>query len=249
MSYQDINAATINRWIKEEDWEWWKAISHEDYIKALNGEWDVKLTPAKFVPHEWFGDLKAKKLLGLASGGGQQIPVFTALGAECTVLDYSDEQLASEKMVAERENYKVNIVKADMTKPLPFEDESFDIIFHPVSNCYIESVEPVFKECYRILKKGGILLCGVDTIVNYILDENFERVVFSLPFNPLKNEEHREFLQKLDCGHQFSHTLSEQLGGQLKAGFILTNIEDDTDGEGRLHEMNIPTYIMTRAVK
>ena len=165
------------------------------------------------------------------------------------MLDYSDEQLASEKMVAEREKYKVNIVKADMTKALPFEDESFDIIFHPVSNCYIKSVEPVFKECYRILKKGGILLCGLDTIINYILDENFEKVVFSMPFNPLKNEEHREFLQKLDCGYQFSHNLSEQLGGQLKAGFILTNIEDDTDGEGRLHEMNIPTFIMTRAIK
>ena len=54
MSYQDINAATIDRWIKEEDWEWGKAISHEEYIKALNGEWDVKLTPVKFVPHEWF---------------------------------------------------------------------------------------------------------------------------------------------------------------------------------------------------
>ena len=37
-SYQDINAATIDRWIKEEDWEWGKAISHEEYIKALNGE-------------------------------------------------------------------------------------------------------------------------------------------------------------------------------------------------------------------
>ena len=249
MSYQNINASVIDKWIKEEDWKWGKAISHEEYMKALNGNWNVKLTPVKFVPHEWLGDLKGKKLLGLASGGGQQIPVFTALGAECTVLDYSDEQLASEKMVAERENYKVNIVKADMTKPLPFEDESFDIIFHPVSNCYIESVEPVFKECYRILKKGGILLCGMDTIVNYMLDENFERVIFSMPFNPLKNKEHREFFERLDCGYQFSHNLSEQIGGQLKAGFILTNIEDDTDGEGRLHEMNIPTYIMTRAVK
>ncbi len=113
MSYQDINAATIDRWIKDEDWKWGRAISHEEYIKALNGDWDVKLTPVKFVPHEWFGDLKGKKLLGLASGGGQQIPIFTALGADCTVLDYSDEQLASEKMVAEREKYKVNIVKAE----------------------------------------------------------------------------------------------------------------------------------------
>ena len=94
MSYQDINAATINRWIKEEDWEWGRAISHEDYIKALNGDWNVKLTPGKFVPHEWFGDFKGKKLLGLASGGGQQIPIFTALGAECTVLDNKFHLLA-----------------------------------------------------------------------------------------------------------------------------------------------------------
>ena len=104
MSYQNINASIIDKWIKEEDWEWGKVISHEEYIKALNGNWNVKLTPVKFVPHEWFGDLKGKKLLGLASGGGQQIPVFTALGVECTVLDYSDAQLENEKMVAEREN-------------------------------------------------------------------------------------------------------------------------------------------------
>jgi len=39
------------------------------------------LTPTKPVPREWFGDLKGKKLLGLASGGGQQMPIFTAAGA------------------------------------------------------------------------------------------------------------------------------------------------------------------------
>ena len=37
MSYQNINASIIDKWIKEEDWEWGKAISYEEYIKALNG--------------------------------------------------------------------------------------------------------------------------------------------------------------------------------------------------------------------
>ena len=95
------------------------------------------------------------------------MPIFVALGANCTVLDYSDKQLEAEKMVAEREKYEIEIIKADMTKKLPFADNSFDIIFHPVSNSYIEKVEPVFKECYRILKKGGILLCGLDIGTNY----------------------------------------------------------------------------------
>jgi hypothetical protein len=58
-----------------------------------------------------------------------------------------------------------------------------------------------------------------------------------------------ELLQKEDSGVQFSHTLEEQIGGQLKAGFILTDIFDDTNGAGRLHEMQIPAYFATRAIK
>ena len=247
-NYQDANAAVIDRWITE-GWEWGKPVDHETYINAQNGQWSVVLTPTKAVPREWFGDLKGKKLLGLASGGGQQMPIFTAAGAECTVLDYSEKQLESERIVAEREGYRINIIRADMSKPLPFADASFDIIFHPVSNCYIEKVEPVFKECYRILKKGGILLCGLDIGTNYTVDEKEEKIINSLPFNPLVNEEQRKQLEEQDCGIQFSHTISEQIGGQLKAGFRLTDIYDDTNGFGRLHELNIASFVATRAIK
>ncbi|WP_449136754.1 class I SAM-dependent methyltransferase [Solobacterium moorei] len=40
-----------------------------------------------------------------------------------------------------------------MTKILPFENETFDIVFHPVSNCYVEDVQHVFNETYRVLKR------------------------------------------------------------------------------------------------
>ena len=113
--YQDINSRTIDRWV-DEGWEWGKPISHAEYEKAQSGTWDVKLTPVKFVPHSWLGELKGKRVLGLASGGGQQMPIFAALGAQCTVLDYSQRQLDSEKLVAEREGYDITIVRADMTK-------------------------------------------------------------------------------------------------------------------------------------
>ena len=169
-NYQDINAATIDRWV-EEGWEWGTPIDHETFLKAANGEWDIVLTPTKPVPHEWFGQIKGKRILGLASGGGQQMPIFAALGAECTVLDYSEKQLESEKLVAAREGYDINIVRADMTKPLPFENESFDLIFHPVSNCYVKEIKPIWKECARVLKKGGILLSAFDLPMNHIVDE------------------------------------------------------------------------------
>lgn len=248
MNYQDINAQTIDRWI-EEGWEWGIPISHDEYIKATEGEWDILLTPTKFVPHEWFGDLKGKKVLGLASGGGQQMPIFAGLGADCTVLDYSEKQLESERMVAKREGYTIEIIRADMTKPLPFADESFDLIFHPVSNCYVKEVKPIFKECARILKKGGVLLSGLDNGVNYLVDDDETMIVNTMPFDPLVNESQRKQLEESDCGMQFSHTIEEQIGGQLEAGLILTHIYSDTNGAGRLHEMNIACYFATRAVK
>ena len=178
------------------------------------------------------------------------MPIFAALGAVCTVLDYSDEQLRSEQLVSEREGYAINIVKADMTKPLPFEDGSFDLIFHPVSNCYVEEVEPIWRECFRVLRPGGVLLAGMDNGINYLFDSEEEReVVNSLPFNPLKNPDQMRQLEESDSGVQFSHTLEEQIGGQLRAGFRLTDLFEDTNGEGRLHELHIPSFFATRAVR
>ncbi len=248
MNYRDINAATIDRWV-EEGWEWGKPISHETYLAAERGHWDVLLTPTKPVPHAWFGELKGKRILGLASGGGQQMPIFAALGAECTVLDYSERQLASERMVAEREGYAISIVRADMTEPLPFPDEAFDLIFHPVSNCYIREVRPVWRECWRVLKPGGTLLSGVDHYVNFIVDEDEREIVNHLPFDPLADEAQRLQLEADGAGFQFSHSLEEQIGGQLEAGFTLLSLYEDTNGAGRLHELNIPTFLAMRSVK
>ncbi len=248
MRYQDINADVVDGWVRDGR-EWGRPVGSSEYSAALGGVWDVKLTPARFVPHEWFGELKGKRILGLASGGGQQMPIFAALGAVCTVLDYSKAQLESERAVAEREGYAIDIVRGDMTERLPFEDESFDLVFHPVSNCYVERVEPIWRECFRVLRPAGALLAGMDNGINYLFDDDETKVVNSLPFNPLKNEEQLRQCRRLNDGIQFSHTLEEQIGGQLRAGFRLCDLYEDTNGEGRLHSLNIPCFVATRAVK
>lgn len=249
MDYTEINAKAVDRWI-EDGWEWGVPISREQFADALNGKWSMLLTPNKPVPKEWYPDLRGKKVLGLASGGGQQMPIFAACGAECTVLDYSEKQIESDLSVAEREGYKINAVRADMTKPLPFDNDSFDLIFHPVSNCFIEDVMHVWKECYRILKKDGRLMAGLDNGFNYLFDEENEKEVkYRLPFNPLKDKEQLKSLEKDDSGIQFSHTLEEQIRGQLKAGFMLIDLYEDTNGQGILREYGVPTFWATLAVK
>ena len=180
----------------------------------------------------------------------QHLKGFAALGAECTVFDYSPRQLESERMVAQREGYDIRVIRGDMTKPLPFEEGEFDLIFHPVSNCYVQEVKPIFKECYRLLAPGGILLSGLDNGINFLfVDEDHREELSVFPFDPLKNPEQMRQLEADGDGVQFSHTMEEQVGGQLEAGFRLTHLYEDTNGAGTFHEHNIPCYLATRAVK
>lgn len=246
--YIEENTRTIDRWCRE-GWEWGQALSHEDFLRAASGVIEVLLTPVKLVPLNWLGELKNKRVLALASGGGQQGPVFAAQGALVTVLDYSREQLLREQEVSRREGYEIELVRADMSQPLPFDDNSFDLIFHPVSNVYVESVEPIWKECFRVLKAGGRLLAGCDNGMNFIVDRDERIVQNALPFNPLTHEAYKKELAETDSGIQFSHTLDEQIGGQLRAGFILRDIYEDVNGGGRLHDLNIPTFFATWADK
>ena len=249
MDYTELNAKTIDRWV-EEGWEWGRPVSSEAVAEARRGNWSVLLTPNRPVPAEWFPDLKGRRVLGLAAGGGQQMPIFAVLGADCTVLDYSEAQLQSEQMVSAREGYESSIVRADMTKPLPFPNERFDLIFHPVSNCYVADVLPIWKECFRILKPGGVLLAGLDNGLNFVFDEETETIFkYVLPFDPLRDPALMAEMEAAGDGVQFSHTIEEQIGGQLGAGFRLTDVYGDTNGAGNLHAHNIPTFWATRAVK
>ena len=73
------------------------AVSPEDIEKVKMGEWSIYLSDCKPVPHNWFTEINGLKILCLASGGGQQAPIFAALGAEVTILDAS--QSNSLKMI------------------------------------------------------------------------------------------------------------------------------------------------------
>ena len=249
MKYTEMNGEIINSWKDKYGLPWMEPISHEDYLRAGRGEALMTLTPLRKVPFSWYGDCRRKQVLGLAAGGGQQMAIMSALGAECTLLDISERQLASDKLVSEREGYAIKLIRGDMTEPLPFEDGSFDMVINPVSNHYIEDVLPVFAEIYRVLKPGGSFLAGLDTGVYWAFREDGTGLAHRLPFNPLKDEDVRRQLMEADMSLVFSHTLEEQIGGQLKAGFILRELLEDTNEAGPFYDYNVPTFMLTRATR
>lgn len=252
--YQSINAATwdhINECLTDKA----TAISHEDYIRAKDGELNVTLAGIKNVPADWFPKLKGASILGLASGGGQQCPVFAAHGAKVTVMDLSDKQLENERFVAEREKYNIRIIKADMTKRFPFEDNTFDMIFNPVSNCYVEKIQPIWDECARVIKTGGILMMAFVKEEHFMFYPDFQKedvliTRFSLPFNSLRDLSDAQKKKRLEenLPLNFSHTLTEQIGGLIKANFEITDLFEDCDGGG-LFDKYMNSYVAIRAVK
>jgi SAM-dependent methyltransferase len=236
--------------------EWTRPVGPEVIEEARRGRWSVLLTEQRPVPREWFpAEMRGLEVLCLASGGGQQGPTFAAAGARVTVLDNSPAQLAQDRAVAGREGLDLRTFEGDMADLSRFSDESFDLVFHPVSNCFASSVRPVWREAFRVLRRGGLLLAGFNNPAIYIFDLQDERqarleVRYRLPFSDLEHldEEERERLLASGAPVEFGHTLEDQLGGQLDAGFRLTALYEDRHRGLRVADF-MPTYVATRAVK
>ena len=102
------------------------------------------------------GDVRGQRVLLLAGGGGQQSAALGLLGAQITVLDLSDEQLAQDRRVAEHYGLKPDLLQGDMRDLSRFEEDAFDMVYQPYSINFVPDVHPVFAGVARVLKAGGL---------------------------------------------------------------------------------------------
>lgn len=236
---------------------WTIPVTPDKVAKARAGEWSLILTPTIPVPRSWYPEaLDGCRILCLASGGGQQGPILAAAGADVTVFDNSPKQLGQDRLVAEREQLSLKTVEGDMADLHPFADEAFDLIFHPCSNCFAVDILPVWREAFRVLKPGGHLLAGVCNPVRFLFDEaaqddrNELIVRHKIPYSDLTSltPEELQHYQKIRP-LEFGHTLEDQIGGQLRAGFHLVEMFEDRFDESDLISRYVNTFIATRALK
>lgn len=235
--------------------KWTVPVTRDVIAAAQQGRWSMVLTPIKPIPTEWFPDLKGLDVLCLASGGGQQGPILAAAGAHVTVLDNSAKQLEQDRLVAKRESLTLTTVQADMTSLDMFSNEQFDLIVHPCSNCFVENVRPVWSEAFRVLRRNGAMLAGFCNPVEFLFDENPSpgeelTVQHAIPFSDSRDLGESELRERIDRKEPltFGHTLTDLIGGQLDAGFMITGFYEDTAPESPLAAF-MPTYIATRAIK
>jgi SAM-dependent methyltransferase len=237
---------------------WSTPVDSSAVARARTGQWQVILTPKLPVPREWFGDVRGKNILCLASGGGQQVPIFAAAGANVVSFDLSDEQLAKDRMVAEREGLDVRCIQGDMADLSCFSQESFDLVFHPASNAFVPDLAPVWQGCYRVLRPGGHLLAGFMNPAVFMFDHeeadetNELTVKYALPYSDVSSLSSLELQRKLDEQEpiEFSHSLETQIGGQINAGFHIVGLyEDHWFDDTWLFSNFSPVCIATRALR
>jgi SAM-dependent methyltransferase len=261
--HDDVARYNRKAWdaLVKRDNRWTVPVDAATIAAARRGDWQVVLTPTKPVPREWFPPLNGEPVLLLAGAGGQQAPVLAAAGARVTVLDNSPGQLAQDQAVAARDGLEITSVLGDMRELSMFADRTFALVFHPCANSFVPDVRPVWREAFRVLRPGGVLLAGFTNPVEYLFDEDATGgpdtpsggellVRHAIPYSDVTDltPEARARQEAAGAPLSFGHTLTDQIGGQLDAGFVLTAMFEDRWREGALARY-IDMFMATRAVR
>ncbi len=177
-----------------------------------------------------------KDVLCLASGGGQQSVIFGLLGSRVTVLDFAEGQLELDRKAAEHYGYQVTTVAADMRDLSMFDDDSFDLIEHPVSICFVPEVGPVYAEVARILRPGGLYRVGHVNPATYPCcfegsDNGWDGKGYriSVPYagGPIRIHDGAENMTQGEPTGEYRHLLPDIFNEIIKAGLEIRCVWED----------------------
>ena len=154
------------------------------------------------------GDLKGKKALDIATGGGHTALALAGLGAEVTATDLTPEMLAVAREFITGQGVSMDFVEA-AAEALPFSDRSFDLVSCRIAPHHFADPVRFLQEVWRVLKPGGQFLL-IDNISPE--DESLARVV-----NHIEKER--------DQSHVQAYTASWLIDKSSEQGFDLQYFE------------------------
>jgi len=254
-SYQIRNSKAWDNEVQNKNF-WTIPIKLETIEKAKKGEFDIYLTPNKYVKQDWVKAFKNKKILALACAGGQQAIAFSAAQNDVTVFDISEKQLEQDVKTANKFDLNIKTIKGDMQNLSVFGDNSFDYIFNPTSTCFIEDVEKVYQECFRVLKKGGEFLTSATNPALYLFEEktvlkNKLKIKYTIPYSDIKSLSKKEIdkMIKEQDTFEFSHTIDKLIGGLTRNGFIILDFYTDYSRNELLDSFIHDCYFAIRCKK
>lgn len=192
-------------------------------------------------PDGWICWDKTKDVLCLAGGGGQQGPLFASLGCNVTVLDFSPEQLAEDRRIADQHGFNIELIEGNLLDLSSLYKRKFDLVYQPLSAHHIPDVKYLYRQIAGLLNPGG-----------HYFSTHWNPVFFQLPlsgnavqwdgegYRLIRSQEKGKAVRctwktdnnipkEIELFH-FIHTLSDLIGGLCELGFVIHHFKESKSG-------------------
>jgi SAM-dependent methyltransferase len=213
--------------------------SLETIEAAKCGRISLSLTGRRTIPESWYPPLAGARVICVALGGGQQVPLLAAAGAHVLSLDNSPAQLAADEDTARRSNLSIETALGDMTHLGAFSQRSFDLAVVGLGTQFVEDPGEIWRGLAGVVRPQGRLLCAFVNPVQYLFrwpeySEGILHVAHALPYSDLTSLTAHERSARFhpEDPIEFGHTLEQTLGGLMCSGFSVDGfLEDRAEGD------------------
>ncbi len=173
-------------------------------------------------------------VLVVGGGGGQQAPLFAQLGYEVTVVDLSPEQLRRDRDAADAAGLSLETIEGDMCDLSILGGRRFDLVYQPVSSCYVPDVRRLYESVASVTKRQGWYWSEHwnPVQIQVASDCSWDGSAYRLDRSVIDHDPRVYAGADLDeaplCWH-FIHSLGDLVGGICDAGFIVDRFAERSD--------------------
>jgi SAM-dependent methyltransferase len=200
------------------------------------------------------GDLKGKRVLELGCGGAQCSIAFAKQGATAIGVDFSAEQLAHARSLAEQEGVRVELHHADLADLAFVRAESVDLAFSTYALGFVDDLSRVFRQVHRVLKPSAPFVFSLPHPAYDMIDDDadvpllvrrsyFDRSPIDYEWNSIGFTD-------------YHHTISDLYMALVRASYrvdLLMEPEPTPDGPRSMHWREtfswVPRTLIVRARK
>jgi SAM-dependent methyltransferase len=164
------------------------------------------------------GDVRGKRVLDAGCGHGPLMVALRHRGALVAGFDLSPAMI---DIAADRLGTGPDIRVADLSKPLPYDDDEFDVVTCSLALHYVQDWAPALAELRRVLKPGGRLVVSIIHPFVYAFcyqDEDY----FALT-RYSEDHEHDGDAFTLTYWHR---PLQDVINAFLDAGLVITSVTE-----------------------
>ena len=203
----------------------WLDLKVETVRDYVSGAIEAMPEPYAYIyPRSVFENVAGRKVLCLATGGGQQSAVFGLLGADVTVFDLTEGQLANDRLAAQRHGYHVRTVQGDMRDLSVFSNDSFDLVYQEISLGYVPDPGQVYLQVVRVLRPGGVYrVAHCNPATWSVEDYCWDGTGYAIrePYRGVRDDDPE------GRSAEFHHLLPSIFNGLVTAGLIIESVSED----------------------